>query len=323
MKYRRLGRTGLRVSEVGFGAWGIGGRTEGLTSYGDTDDATSLEALRRALDVGITFFDTSNVYGSGHSEALIGEAFSGCRDQVVIATKAGFTTYADAPDFTPQGIRRSVEGSLVRLKSDYVDVLQLHNPPPELLVSHPEIGETLQGMKREGLIRAHGVSVKSPDEGLAALDAFAFDSMQANLNMMDIRLIGSGLLDVAVARGVGVIARTPLCFGFLSGRVAGDACFPDGDHRNLWPRAQIERWSEGAKLLRAAVPAPVGQTQTQVALRFCLSVQGVSCVIPGILTPAEAEENAAASDAGVLPKAEMASIEDINQSHAFFVPPAR
>lgn len=323
MKYRQLGATGLRVSEVGFGAWGIGGRTEGLTSYGDTNDATSLEALRRALDVGITFFDTSNVYGSGHSEALIGGAFYDCRDKVVIATKAGFTTYSDAPDFTPQGIRRSLEGSLRRLKSDYVDVLQLHNPPPELLVSHPEIGESLEDMKREGLIRAHGISVKSPDEGLAALNAFAFDSLQANLNMMDIRLIGSGLLDVAAVKRVGVIARTPLCFGFLSGKVASNARFPEGDHRNLWSREQIERWSEGAKLLRAAVPVPDGQTQTQVALRFCLSIRSVSCVIPGILTPAEAEENAAASDAGALSKVEMVSIESINRDHAFFVPLVR
>src|SRR2546430_1214512 len=109
MKYRPLGRSGLQVSEIGFGAWGIGGRTEGHTSYGDTDDATSLAAMRRALDLGITLFDTSSVYGYGHSETLIGEAFRRDRSRVIIATKAGYTTWEEEPDFSPPAITASLE----------------------------------------------------------------------------------------------------------------------------------------------------------------------------------------------------------------------
>src|SRR5215831_8164719 len=115
MNYRALGRTGLSVSEIGFGAWGIGGRTAGTTSYGDTDDRTSLAALAGALDQGITFFDTSSAYGNGHSETLIGQAFAMARQRVVIATKAGYESWDRPPDFSPEAIVRSAEQSLRRL----------------------------------------------------------------------------------------------------------------------------------------------------------------------------------------------------------------
>src|SRR5471030_320998 len=133
MKYRALGRTGLTVSEIGFGAWGIGGRTVAHTSYGDTDDATSLSALARALDCGITFIDTSSAYGNGHSEELIGQAFEGRRDRVVIGTKAGYDAWDRPPDFTAAAILKSAEGSLSRLRTDYIDLFQLHNAPRDVL----------------------------------------------------------------------------------------------------------------------------------------------------------------------------------------------
>ena len=118
MKYRALGRTGLSVSEIGFGAWGIGGRTVGTTSYGDTDDRTSVAALRAALDAGITFFDTSAAYGNGHSEELIGQAFKGSRAKMIVATKAGYEAWDRPPDFSAAAITASIEASLRRLDSD-------------------------------------------------------------------------------------------------------------------------------------------------------------------------------------------------------------
>ena len=160
MKYRPLGKTGLTVSEIGFGAWGIGGRTSGTTSYGDTDDRTSLAALGRALDSGITFFDTSAAYGDGHSEALIGRAFGGCRDKVVIATKAGYESWDRPPDFSADAVVASTEKSLARLRSDYVDLLQLHNPTSEVL-GDERLREALARLKAAGKIRAWGVSAKS------------------------------------------------------------------------------------------------------------------------------------------------------------------
>src|SRR6266436_4427413 len=135
MRYRPLGRTGLVVSEIGFGGWGIGGRTANQTSYGDTDDRISRAALERALERGITFFDTSAAYGDGHSEELIGQAIKGRRAQVIVATKAGYYSWDRPPDFTPQAIVASIERSLQRLDTHYLDVLQLHNPPVDVLVA--------------------------------------------------------------------------------------------------------------------------------------------------------------------------------------------
>jgi aryl-alcohol dehydrogenase-like predicted oxidoreductase len=318
VKYRALGRTGLSVSEIGFGAWGIGGRTSGTTSYGDTDDRTSLAALQRALDCGITFFDTSSAYGDGHSEALIGEAFAGRRDKVVIATKAGYDSWDKPPDFSAVAVVASLERSLARLRSDYVDLLQLHNSPAGAL-RDGGLREALARLKATGKIRAWGVSARSPAEAIEALLEFDVPVVQANFNMMDLRAIDSGLLQEVAQRGVGFIGRTPLCFGFLSGMIGRDTVFPPGDQRLGWSRAQIDNWIDGASDLLAAVGAGPGREAAHSALRFCLSYRSVSTVIPGILTPAEAEENATASDRGRLPDAAIEAVLDINRERQFFV----
>lgn len=321
MKYRALGRTGLRVSEIGFGAWGIGGRTAGTTSYGDTDDRTSLAALERALDGGITFFDTSSAYGDGHSEELIGQAFQRCRASVVIATKAGYDSWDRAPDFSPAAIVASVERSLARLRSDYIDLLQLHNAPLDA-VRTGGLRDALARLEAAGKIRAWGFSAKSPAEALAAVTDLAAPVVQANFNMMDVRAVESGLLDEVGRCGAGFIGRTPLCFGFLSGTITRDTVFPPGDHRLGWSPAQLANWIEGAAELLAAVGAGPGRTGAQGALRFCLAFPAISSVIPGILTPGEADENAAASDLGPLPALAVRAVLEINRQRQFFVRPA-
>ncbi len=317
MKYRALGRTGLQVSEIGFGAWGIGGRTVGTTSYGDTDDSTSLAALGRALDCGITFFDTSSAYGNGHSEALIGQAFASKRDRVVIATKAGYDAWDKPPDFSPSAVVASAEASLRRLRTETIDLFQLHNPPQEALCV-PELGEALSGLRKAGKIRAWGVSAKSPVEAIAALRECDVGVVQANFNMMDVRAL-DGLLGEIERRQAGFIGRTPLCFGFLSGTISKDTEFPPGDHRLGWSRAQLDNWIDGAADLLAAVKAQPGRQGAESALRFCLSFPAISSVIPGILTPAEADMNAAASDRGSLPKAAVDAVLEINRTRQFFV----
>jgi aryl-alcohol dehydrogenase-like predicted oxidoreductase len=335
MNYRALGRSGIAVSEIGFGAWGIGGATEGLTSYGATDDAVSHAALQRALDAGITFFDTSSVYGYGRSETLIGQAFRHVRDRVVIATKAGFSAWDREPDFSPDAIMRSCEESLARLQTDHVDLIQLHNPSVAT-VARADVLAALDGLVQQGKARAWGLSMRSPAEVLAALEvlpkaaatptaaaaagpAAAPAAVQVNLNMLDVRAVESGLLDAAQKRGIGIIARTPLCFGFLSGTIRPDAAFPPGDHRLGWPRAQIAAWCDGAERVLAAVPKPPGTTATQAALRFCLSFPAVSAVIPGMLTPAEVDENAPASRLGPLPSAATEAVLALNRAQSFFV----
>lgn len=319
MKYRPLGGTGLTVSEIGFGAWGIGGATAGETSYGATDDKRSQAALAAALDLGITFYDTAPAYGDGHSEELIGAAFARRRQRVVIATKAGLESFSQPPDFSPAGLRLSLERSLTRLKTDYVDLFQLHNPPPDLFVRAPESFAALQALAKERKIRSFGVSVKAPDEALAMLQHHAVPCVQVNLNMLDTRAVESGLIELAEARGIGIIARTPLCFGFLSGAVTADTQFPEGDHRRRWPRAQLQRWVEGARTMQAAAQAPNSQSQSQVALRFCLSFPAVSTVIPGILTPEEAAENGQASIYGPLSGTARDEILTLNRRQSFFI----
>jgi len=322
MKYRALGRTGLSVSEIGFGGWGIGGRTVGQTSYGETDDATSLAALSRAFDCGITFFDTSSAYGDGRSEALIGQAFSGVkRDKVVIATKAGYESWDRAPDFSPTAIKASAERSLARLRSDYVDLFQLHNPPVDAL-REDALRETLDRLQAEGKVRAWGISAKSPTEAIEALTEFGAPVVQANFNMMDVRIVDSGLLAEVERRGAGFIGRTPLCFGYLSGAIGRNTAFPPGDHRLGWSRAQLDNWIDGARDLLLAVGAQPGKEGAESALRFCLAFAAVSTVIPGILTASEAEANAAASDAGPLPHGAVSAVLDINRTRRFFVRPS-
>ncbi|WP_421999519.1 aldo/keto reductase [Reyranella sp.] len=317
MQERPLGRTGLAVSEIGFGGWGIGGRTADRTSYGDTDDATSLAALARAHERGITFFDTSAAYGDGHSEALIGEAFRGVRDRVVVATKAGYESWDRPPDFSGAAVVASVERSLRRLGSDRVDVLFLHNAPLEALQAD-DLQDVLARLCSAGKIRTWGLSAKGPAEALAALQAMDVPVLQANFNMMDVRAL-DGLFGEVARRGTGFIGRTPLCFGFLSGTITRETRFPPGDHRLAWPEVQLAQWIDGARDLLAAVGAAPGAAAVQAALRFCLAFRELSSTIPGILTPAEADTNAAASALGPLPAEAVAAVLEINRRRKFFV----
>jgi aryl-alcohol dehydrogenase-like predicted oxidoreductase len=293
---RKLGRSGLSVSAIGFGAWGIGGATPGATSYSRTDDATSLRALETAFERGITFYDTSSAYGGGHSEELIGRAFRDRRDKAVIATKAGMLPGFAGTDFSPAWLRRSLEQSLLRLGTDRVDVLQLHNPPPEAVKGKPEILETLRRFQEEGKIRAFGISTKSPADALAMLDAPGLACLQVNLNLLDWRAADTGLLERAAARGVGIIARTPLAFGFLSGAVDATTRFAADDHRSKLGPEQARRWARAADDIFAAIAeAGPPRPRALTALRFCLSFPAVATAIPGVLTPQEAALNAEAA----------------------------
>jgi aryl-alcohol dehydrogenase-like predicted oxidoreductase len=319
MQYRRLGTTGIMVSEIGFGAWGIGGATPGATSYGRTDDAVSLRALEQAIDEGITFFDTSAVYGYGHSEELIGRAFAGRRDRVVIATKAGLAAYGEPPDFSPGALATSLDGSLRRLRTDHVDLFQLHNPSPELLRDLDQVVGAVSEFRRAGKIRAFGISVRQPADGSLAIRAASPDALQLNFNVLDQRLLDIGLEAEAARTRTSLVVRTPLCFGFLSGAVDETTVFAASDHRSRWTRGQIGAWSEGARAVRAVMNGPERQTPSQFALRYCLSFGAVASVIPGILTDAEARENGAASDLGPLAAGDLAALRAIYRASTEFV----
>lgn len=318
MKYRQLGRTGLMVSEIGFGGWGIGGLTPGATSYGEVSNSASLDALLRALDLGVTFYDTSNLYGSGHSEELLGQAFGRCRDRVVIATKVGRSDY-DTEAYAPEQLRACLEGSLRRLRTDHVDVVQVHSPSSMEALKQYDVMGTLGHLKAEGKVRAVGISVKAPAEGIPALIELGAEVVQINFNLVDQRATEGGFLAVVEQHGAGVVARTPLCFGMLSGKVLPETVFDARDHRSLWSREQIARWIEASNMFVKAVAEGGGQSQAQVALRFCLSYPAMSTTIPGMLKASEVEENVVASELGPLSDTKLAEIVEIYRNNDFFV----
>ena len=322
MKTRALGASGLLASEIGFGAWGIGGSASGTISYGPADDAESTRALHLAFESGVTFYDTSDSYGAGHSERLIGAAFRNRRRRIVIATKAGFVSPRGDQDFSPAHLRRALTGSLERLQTDYIDLYQLHNPPPECLMAENPTLATLRAFVEEGSVRAIGVSVRSPDDGLAAARLAGVQAIQVNFSLVDQRALGNGLLDVCAHRGIGVIARTPLCYGFLSGAYGPDSVFDPRDHRSARSAEQRARWSEAVSQFAEAIVDRSAATPAQTALRYCLSYSAVTVAIPGMRTASHVGENVAASALGPLPDAQRAAIERVYRDHVFFIPPS-
>ena len=318
MNKRILGRTGFAVSEIGFGAWAIGGNRFG-NSYGPTDDAESGRAVRRAYELGCTFFDTADVYGHGHSEEVLGEALADVRSKVVLATKVGGNFYnrgvhpllrdrisdlagipfdqipAEAPlpvthdsTFTPDYVRFALERSLRRLRTDYVDLLQLHNPALPLIAAMDTYA-VLEDLKQEGKIRAYGVSIHSPEEGLAAIQATMPDTVQVVYNIAR-REPEDGLLARARAANVGIIAREPLANGFLAGAYGPDATWAPGDIRARMPRPYVARMATlGARVRELAAQARI--TPAQLALRFVLDNPDVGVVIVGMKTVQQVDDN--------------------------------
>ena len=301
MKTRRLGKTGLRVSEIGFGGWAVGGNAFG-NSYGDTDDAVSRAALQRALELGVTLFDTADIYGRGHSEALLGEVLAEWAGPApTLVTKGGINFYrrdsALEQDWTPLALAHAVQQSLMRLRRESLDVFLLMNPPVEEL-DRWKAWETLEALKRSGKIRFFGVSVAEPSDGVRLLrSSLPMDVLEVGYSLFYQGAI-SELLPLARKRGVGILAREPLANGFLTGKYGRDAQFPDGDIRAALPAEYVAAMAETAERLDF-LSRDGARTLTQAALRFVLDDPTVSSVVVGIKTPAQIEENVRA--AGVPP----------------------
>ena len=318
MKRRLLGRTDFAVSEVGFGAWPIGGNRYG-NSYGPTDDAEAIRAVRRAVELGCNFFDTADVYGHGHSEQLLGTALAGMRPQVIIATKVGGNFYnrdvhpllrervaqaagvsyaqlaADVPlpvthdaNFSSDYVRFALGRSLERLRTDYVDLLQLHNPPLQRIDAMETYG-VLEELKKEGLIRAYGVSVHTAEEGLAAVNSTMPDTVQVVYNLAR-RDAESAFFPAARAANIGVIVREPLANGFLAGRYTTESSWDKGDIRSRMPQQYVAQLTALGHRVRE-LAARTGKTAAQLAIRFVLDNPAVSTVIVGTKSVAQADEN--------------------------------
>lgn len=307
MKFRILGKGGLRVSEVGFGAWAIGGN-----SYGPTEDRISLKAVKRALDLGVNFFDTADIYGNGRSEELLGKAFQGLRKDVVIATKGGWDFYHSKErrkDMSGPYIKEALHESLKRLKTDYVDVYQLHNPDLETIRAGG-IFTVLEQFKREGKARLVGISVDEVEEAKEVILSGRADTVQLVYNMVE-QEMRPEVLPLARERGVGVIAREPLACGFLTGKYTKDSVFGKGDHRKRWTREELEEdLAEVGKV--AFMAARYKISLAQAALKFVLSREEVSVVIPGAKTPEQVSDNVEAGEGGYLEP------EDLSELYRIF-----
>ncbi len=319
MRYRSLGTTDLKISEIGFGTWGIGSDKGDGLSYGPQDDQASMDALEKAFQFGVNFFDTSDLYGSGHSEHLLGRVFNKRRKEIIIATKVGYLNPREQ-DFSPTRVAQALNGSLKRLKTDYVDLYQLHNPPPELLGNAHDLFDFLAELRTKGVIRAMGVSAQSPDDALEIIEICAPDCIQVNMNLTDMRALTNGLLEKCQSNNIGVIIRSPLALGFLSGKLTSGTQFHFKDHRNRFSRNQQDLWIQASNLYRPVWRNLPDATDAQNALRFCLAHPSVSTVIPGMHTVSEVEENVQAGALTCLDERQLDQILDIYRNQTFFIP---
>ena len=314
MKYRLLGRTGWKVSEISFGAWAIGG------AWGNVEDKESLTALHAALDGGVNFFDTADVYGDGRSERLLAQLRKERKEQFYVATKAGRRLNPhNSGGYNRQNLTVFVERSLKNLEAEAIDLLQLHCPPTEVYY-RPDVFEVLDGLVKAGKLRYYGVSVEKVEEALKAIEFPGVQSVQIIFNMFRQRPADLFFKE-AQRRKVGILARVPLASGLLSGKITRESTFAPDDHRNFnrhgeaFDRGETFAGVDFENGLRVVeqlkLLAPENVTLAQLALRWILEYPAVTCAIPGAKRPAQVAENIAASDLRPLSKATMKKIGEL------------
>jgi aryl-alcohol dehydrogenase-like predicted oxidoreductase len=314
MKYRTLGRTGWNISEISFGAWAIGG------SWGGVDDRESMAALHSALDCGVNFIDTADVYGDGRSERLIAQLRRERRDEILVATKAGRKLPAQTVEgYTKENLTAWVEASLRNLSTDSIDLLQLHCPPTELYY-RPEVFDWLDDFAKQGKIRFYGVSVERVEEALKAINYPNVRTVQIIFNCFRLRP-AELLFRETLAKQVGVLARVPLASGLLTGKFKRDSQFAKDDHRNFNRHGEAfdqgETFSgvdydvalDATEEIRKILPRDMDMAT--FALRWILMSDAVSCAIPGAKRPQQVAANCAASDAPALSRETMEAVARI------------
>lgn len=314
MFVRELGRSKIAVSALGLGCWAIGGpfwRGDRPVGWGDVDDQQSLAALNRALELGVTFFDTSDVYGCGHSERILGQALEGKRDQVVIATKFGnifdeqtrkITGFSGEPDF----IRNACDASLRRLNTDYIDLYQFHIGDYDLAQAGAVV-ETLERLVDEGKIRAYGWSTDDPERAAFFAQGEHCAAIQQRFNLFE---GNTDVLAICEEKNLASINRGPLAMGLLTGKFTHDSTLPANDVRHGWDlhsgeqANRLDRLAEVRQILTSD-----GRTLAQAALGWLWARSPVTVPIPGFKTIAQVEENVGALEWGPLSSEQMTTSE--------------
>ncbi|RDI71357.1 aldo/keto reductase [Halopelagius longus] len=316
MDHRPLGTTGYDVTEIGLGTWQLGG------DWGDVSDEAGRDAVRAALDEGIDFLDTADVYGDGRSERLVGEVVEeyDAWDDVTVATKAGRRLDPhEADGYTAENLERFVDRSRENLGVDSLDLLQLHCPPREVYY-RPEVFDALADLRDDGKLSHYGVSVEKVEEGLKAIEYPGVETVQIIFNPFRQRP-AEVFFREAKRRNVGVIVRVPLASGLLTGALSRDTEFPEDDHRNYnregdafdvgetFAGVPFEEGLAAAEELDAVVPE--GTTLAQFTLRWILSFDAVSTIIPGSLNPDHIADNVAAASLPPLSADQLERVESV------------
>jgi aryl-alcohol dehydrogenase-like predicted oxidoreductase len=316
MQYRVLGRTGFNVSTISVGCWAIGG------SWGKVNDEESLAALHRALDLGVNFFDTADVYGDGHSEQLLARLRKERSEPFYVATKAGRRLSPhSAAGYNRENLTRFVERSLTNLRAEALDLVQLHCPPTDVYYQ-PETFGVLDDLVRAGKLRHYGVSIERVEEGLKALEFPNVQSIQVIYNIFRQRP-AEHLFGACARQRVGILARVPLASGLLTGKLTRQQQFEADDHRTFNRHGEAfdrgETFSgvdydvalDAVDALRALVPR--GASLAQWALRWILMEEAVTCAIPGVRRAAQVEDNLAASELDELPADVLKKVRQVYQ----------
>lgn len=315
MEYREFGRTGWKISTIGFGAWGIGG-----DAWGTTDDEVSRASLHKAIDLGVNFIDTADVYGDGHSEQLIAQVRKTRSEQLIIATKAGRRLNPHvASGYNRQNLTSFVERSLHNLETEALDLLQLHSAPSEVY-DMPEVFGILDDLVQQGKVRFYGVSVERVDEALKAITYANVQSVQIIFNMFRLKP-SEQFFAAARERRVGILARVPLASGMLTGKFRPETQFAPNDHRNYnrhgeafdqgetFSGVDYETGLQAVEELRKLVPE--GATMAQFALRWILMFPEVTSAIAGAKNTQQVEDNVRAASLPVLSNETMRRVQEV------------
>jgi aryl-alcohol dehydrogenase-like predicted oxidoreductase len=318
MKYRKLGRTGWEVSEISFGAWAIGG------TWGNVKDEESLKALHKAVDSGINFFDTADVYGDGRSERLLAKLRKERSEKIYIATKAGRKLNPHtASGYNKKNLTSFVETNLRNLDTDSIDLLQLHCPPAEVYYM-PEVFEILDGLVSDGKIKFYGVSVEKVEEALKAVVFPNVQSIQIIFNMFRHRPMEL-FFDRAIKKKVGILTRVPLASGMLTGKMKESSNFESDDHRSFNRNGEMfdkgETFSgvdynlslKAVEKLKTICPSRI--SMPQFALKWILMHEAVTCSIPGAKNVSQVEQNSAASEIPDLSADIMEGVKNIYETY--------
>jgi len=319
MNYRPLGRTGMNVSDISFGAWAIGG------SWGTVDDSESMAALHAAVDGGVNFIDTADVYGDGRSERLVAQLRRERPGETIyVATKAGRRLDPHtAAGYNYDNLAAFVERSLQNLEMDALDLVQLHCPPTGVYHSHVAF-DALDRLQEQGKIRHYGVSVETVEEAQAAIQHPNVKTVQIIFNMFR-QKPADYFFTLAKAKGVGILARVPLASGLLTGKITRETTFAEDDHRNFnrygesfdvgetFSGVDLEAAFNAIEGLKAMTPP--GFTLAQFALRWILMFDAVSCAIPGAKRPNQVADNCSASDMPAIDEHVMRSVRVIYDTY--------